>query len=190
MRREILDRIDRLRDICDLCAGPPLAQDLTEFEWLYDKVERLQPSTVLEIGVRYGGWLYCLAPAFDKYAKICGVDYPDEHSQIRMKVYRALRKEGFTIRHICADSTDPKTVLEAGKYLQWPIDLVHIDGGHDYETVKKDAENYIPLGKMIVFHDIANRDYGVKKVWHELRRKYRAEGIIRQVNMGIGIVHA
>lgn len=52
------------------------------------------------------------------------------------------------------------------------VDLVWIDGMHDYENVKKDIENYLPklkVGGVIAFHDYldANNWSGVWKSTHE-----------------------
>ena len=42
------------------------------------------------------------------------------------------------------NSTDPKAIEEASKRM---YDIVFIDGGHDYETVKSDLKHYTPLVK-------------------------------------------
>ena len=71
------------------------------------------------------------------------------------------------------------------------IDLLHIDGSHQYETVKKDFENWLPKlqkGGLILMHDslVEREDYGVKKFWEEIARIYPTE--THQEGFGLGII--
>lgn len=73
-----------------------------------------------------------------------------------------------------------------------PIDLLHVDGDHKYQAVKKDIVNFVPHlrpGSFALFHDyvtlgrpgddveekmdtLNNKEYGVVRAIHELKDKY------------------
>jgi len=55
-------------------------------------------------------------------------------------------------------STDPK-ILEDVMIQVKPLDILYIDGGHDYDTVVSDLKNYLPLikpGGILVVDDCSN----------------------------------
>jgi hypothetical protein len=57
------------------------------------------------------------------------------------------------------------------------IDLLHIDGRHDYEDVKHDFEKWEPKlfpGATVLFHDICAPEFGVSRFWNEIRLKHNS----------------
>ena len=71
------------------------------------------------------------------------------------------------------------------------IDLLHIDGSHEYETIRKDFENWLPKvkkGGRILIHDllVEREDFGVKNFWEEISKIYPTE--THAVGYGLGLV--
>ena len=71
------------------------------------------------------------------------------------------------------------------------INLLHIDGSHDYENVSGHFESWLPKIKrngVILIHDInvKREDFGVEKFWEELKSKYFTK--THEEGHGLGIV--
>jgi len=132
---------------------------------LIKKVAKIDPKTIVEIGVLHGGTLAVFKMCFPK-ARVVGIDNAAE----------AVGREEFIKQHglemIIADSQKKETATNLSKMVG-EIDFLFIDGDHSYEGVKKDVFNWIPKCKdnaIVAFHDIGpagSVEYGVTKVIQE-----------------------
>ena len=121
--------------------------------WL---VKRLKPKVTVELGVDYGYSLFTLAK--DNPGQVYGIDLfeGDEHAGAREsdqynKVLDFKARHSLDHVHIIRDSFEN----QAENWTQL-IDILHIDGLHTYEAVKRDFENWAPYMRktgIILFHD-------------------------------------
>ena len=160
-------------------------QNQMEFTWLLSKIKGAK--SILEVGSCHGQSLKLMAAQAAPNAKIRSIDLgtlPGVKPCLS-KVMEDLRAGGFDADVRFGNSQDVETVEWAKS--SGPFDLVFIDGDHDYDGVKKDYENFGPLGKLVVFHDIAHPGHGVKKLWSEIKgNKQTTEKVFSE--MGIGVV--
>ena len=70
------------------------------------------------------------------------------------------------------------------------IDLLHIDGYHGYESVRHDFETWRPklaTDAVVLIHDtnVRRADFGVHKLWHELREEHAGFEFLHGHGLGV-----
>jgi len=147
--------------------------------WL---VDALRPRTIVELGVHNGFsyFVFCQAvrrlqlqarcfaiDSFegDQHAGFYGNDVYDDVSR------RNRRHDGFSqvIRSTFAEACD--------QFADGSIDMLHIDGCHTHDAVRRDFETWLPKLSsrgVVLFHDTAEHSpgFGVHLLWDELRGRY------------------
>jgi predicted O-methyltransferase YrrM len=149
----------------------------------YDLVCRLKPNVVVELGTHVGCSFYAFCQAVKDMGwdtELHAVDHWQGDSQAGFygeEIYEqfvGIKNSAYSDLNIYLHRQD---FDECRREMEGrTIDLLHIDGFHTYEAVRHDFETWLPLMSpqgIVLFHDTsAEMDYGSRKYWIELKRKY------------------
>src|SRR3990170_6683425 len=130
--------------------------DINERECMAKLAAEVPPGgLIVEIGSLYGGMTAVLGLARPE-AKIVSIDdyswHPADYVPTSKKLLLAnMKKVGVT--NVTAREGDSR---EIGKTWKRAIDLLWIDGGHSYDYVHADLENFGPHAQVIAVHDFKN----------------------------------
>jgi len=147
-------------------------------------LQRRAVRNVLEIGTLMGGTLVAFSRIAVPGSLLVSVDNALKDKEWRKAALEALALPQQTIRILEMDSQKEITRDRAKELFGGEtVDLLFIDGGHNYECVRRDYELYGPLvqpGGLIAFHDIAHPGTrggskgggcGVGYFWRELKEQ-------------------
>ena len=159
-------------------------------------VDLLKPKIIVELGSYYG----VSYSAFCQAVKELGLDA----RCYAIDTWEGDPQSGFYGPEVLADLKnfhDPQfggfsrliqsTFGEAvGHFADGSISLLHIDGFHTYEEVKRDYEIWLPKlseSGVILFHDInvRERDFGVWRFWEELKLQHPHFEFIHSHGLGV-----
>ena len=146
-------------------------------------VQALRPKVIVELGVHKGDSYCAFCQAVRKLKTECrcyGIDtwkgdpqagfYGEEVLEELRQFHDELFGHFSTLIRSYFDDA-------LAHFADRSIDLLHIDGCHDYETVKHDFESWLPKvnkGGIVLLHDTAEKGkgFGVWKLWEEVSAGY------------------
>jgi len=140
-----------------------------EIEYMWKNLENEDIQTMVEVGRNLGGGLYMLASACKNIKQILSIDVlPVPEVDIGLLKWCECNNIDLTLVQ-----SDSKSYVPS-----WDsIDFVYIDGGHDYDSVKADIENWKDRTRLIGFHDYADK--------RKNKHKRVFDGVIQAINEGI-----
>lgn len=161
-----------------------------------DLIAELAPAVIVELGSQYGESYFGLCQAAVESgisAKTFAVDtwLGDRHTgAYGEEVFDTVRSSNE--RHYGEFSRLLRMTFDdaAPLFKARSIDLLHIDGLHEYAAVRHDFDTWFPKvrpGGIVLLHDIAMRtgDFGVWKLWEELSAEYPSFGFVHSCGLGV-----
>ena len=132
-------------------------------------VEYLRPAVVVELGVDYG--FSAFAFALPSIGTVYGIDWfqGDKYAGLRTTHDQVLRdRENLGLHNLVIINAE---FSEAARSWDQPIDVLHIDGDHDYASVKQDFESWARFVKddgVILMHDTISFPDDVGRFFEEI----------------------
>jgi cephalosporin hydroxylase len=143
-------------------------------EWL---VNNTNSNIIVELGVDYGYSTFVFANASKNLNNtIYGIDLFIGDAQTSIRNTYSLVINNIKMHNITNIEIIMGEFTSISKIWTIPINILHIDGFHTYEAVKNDFEcwsKYVTDDGIILFHDTAVQDYGVKYLFRELNNGYK-----------------
>jgi O-antigen biosynthesis protein len=148
-----------------------------------DLISLTQPNLIVELGTHYGDSYFSFCQACDSFSnetRLFAIDHweGDSYSgyygsSVYKEIYNYNKLHYNHRSKLIRDTFDNSVSQFADK----SIDILHIDGSHDYSSVMNDFSNWLPKvskGGVILFHDtqILERNFGVHKFWSEIASSY------------------
>lgn len=177
-------------------------QHIVESAWLehapfaFWLMEVVRPAVFVELGTHAGfSFLaFCQAAQRLRLPTACyAIDTweGDDHAGFYgEQIFAAL--SGIQGRHYSAFSRLMRARFDEAlvHFTDGEIDLLHIDGRHGYDDVVEDYTSWLPKVSghgVVLFHDInvRDRDFGVWRLWEELRDKHPSFEFIHGHGLGV-----
>jgi predicted O-methyltransferase YrrM len=164
----------------------------------YNLIKEHKPKTIVELGVHYGDSYFTFCQACEELelnTKLYGVDHwkgDDQSGHYNEDVFEGVNLYNQEFHSENSTLLRMKFYEANEEFENSTIDLLHIDGSHDYESVQNDFESWLPKmckGGKILIHDILvkREDFGVKRFWEEISKAYETQSHLK--GFGLGIVN-
>jgi hypothetical protein len=159
--------------------------------WLVDKV---RPHTFVELGVDLGFSYFAACHAVKTLGlktKCFGIDlwqgdeYAGPADGDEERFCRELNGKAFS-EFSTLLKMDFSEACE--QFKNCSVDLLHIDGRHGYDDVKRDFETWertLFPGATVLFHDICVPHFGVAQYWAELKDKFQTFEFPHSAGLGV-----
>lgn len=161
----------------------------------YWVIEKLRPRVFVELGTHSGNSYFSFCQSIQENetgTKAFAVDTweGDMHAGFYgEQVFNSVEDANLQYKSF---STLLRTTFDsaAGYFDNGSVDLLHIDGLHTYEAVKRDFDTWLPkMSKkgVILFHDTNVRQggFGVYRLWEELSKEYKSLEFFHSHGLGI-----
>jgi len=173
----------------------PMGTTKFEYELVCTLIKSVNPKTYLEIGSRLGGSLKMFANlASDRVIAVDSPrgDKPGEQIKTAKTLQASIDYLGLSIQVVALLKADSKLLGTVAQVKEWLagdlVDVLFIDGGHDFYTVASDVHNYTPLVRddgLVIFHDV-----GFVKARTWVKKPEKVDGLIFHINSVHGVFRA
>lgn len=183
-----------------------LVQKRDEFWWLWQRLSKLKPKSILLLGAAFGGSLYMLSKLRPQYL-VCIDVVGGVGGDVKCKpaldyVLNEIRKTPIKFIHIAKDTQIVNTKVElvyqmeaVQKCKAW-VDFLYIDADHSEGATESDYVMYSPLvvrGGIIGIHDISPgcaEWIKVAPAWNRLKAGKKFEECMTPSDIGgTGIIY-
>lgn len=168
-------------------------------DFVYDLVCNMQPKTIVELGTFQGNSFFAFCQAvkdMNLRTEVFSIDSfegDEQAGKIDDHDYREvldLTRKYFGEINARLIKSKFDNALEMFK--DNSIDIIHIDGFHEYESVKRDYDLWkkkLSSRGVLIFHDIKVADFGVWKVWNECKEENKGDYFIEFLHgFGLGVM--
>jgi predicted O-methyltransferase YrrM len=163
----------------------------------YELVAHFKPKCVVELG-SYGGFSTAsLALALKKHVqggKLFAVDtwagdfHAGFYSESVFSQFQTFRSE-LELTEVIEPMR--MTFEEAAGLIKGPVDMLHIDGWHTFQAVKRDLALFKPVlssPATVIFHDVNTHFLGMRLFWLQLALRHKTALIPYSHGLGVARV--
>lgn len=165
-------------------------------DFLYSLVKKIKPNLVAELGTYYGCSYFAFAQAIKDLrlkTSLVGVDswegdiHTGFYNDMVFETFKSLKSRFFSDNGQYSFIRN-RFELAVDSFENSSIDILMIDGTHDYQSAKQDFEMYLPKLKengIVLFHDVCVEWFTLKAYWNELIDQYPSRTIRNKYGLGM-----